>query len=292
MNRRSTCLLMTRGILFSFVSLAALTKRAVATVPDSSIDDTFARLANNEGELEGARAFTETEYRQIGPSSKQRKRKPSLPRRWQSDKQMSKRSQDLIVLFEVTGKTRYEKKYRNPIWPKGKSGITFGIGYDIGYSSEKDFEADWSPFIDRASIDQLRTACGKRGSAAAAILKQYLNIDVPWDPAYDQFVYGLRFYAGEVIAYFPNADQLSPDCFGALVSLVYNRGSSSKSAKGDPIDRRREIREIKELMLKSDFASVPEKIREMKRIWKDDPDAKGLLTRRELEAAIFEKGLS
>ena len=41
---------------------------------------------------------------------------------------------DLIVEFEVTGEQAYTQRYRRPVWPKGQSGVTIGIGYDVGYA--------------------------------------------------------------------------------------------------------------------------------------------------------------
>jgi hypothetical protein len=52
------------------------------------------------------------------------------------------------------------------------------------------------------------------------------------------------------------------------------------------------MREIYDLMLNRNFAAIPGKIREMKRLWRDDPQARGLLARRELEALLFEQGLN
>ena len=39
---------------------------------------------------------------------------------------------DLIVREEVSGKEVYERNYRRPEWPGGSSGVTIGIGYDVG----------------------------------------------------------------------------------------------------------------------------------------------------------------
>jgi len=57
---------------------------------------------------------------------------------------VSKKSLDLIIAFEVSSKTAYNSKYKNPIWPGGESGITIGIGYDIGYSTITQFKNDSS----------------------------------------------------------------------------------------------------------------------------------------------------
>jgi GH24 family phage-related lysozyme (muramidase) len=86
----------------------------------------------------------------------------------------------------------------------------------------------------------------------------------------------------------PGSDALSPDCMGALVSLVYNRGPSF-SADGD---RYTEMRAIKTDVMQKRFADIPAQLRSMKRLWAGDPNAAGLVRRRELEALLFEQGLS
>ena len=91
--------------------------------------------------------------------------------------------------------------------------------------------------------------------------------------------------------YFINSDELTEDSFGALVSLVYNRGSATKSSPDDPLDRRREMREIKQLCLQRQFERIPDQIRKMRRLWENDESVSGLIKRRELEARLFEAGL-
>jgi hypothetical protein len=60
-------------------------------------------------------------------------------------------------------------------------------------------------------------------------------------------------------------------------------------------ERRREMHQIWRLMSEgtpATFAAIPEQFRSMKRLWLNDPDARGLLERRELEAKLFEAGLA
>jgi GH24 family phage-related lysozyme (muramidase) len=73
---------------------------------------------------------------------------------------------------------------------------------------------------------------------------------------------------------------------GALVSLVFNRGPGLGAA-----DSRREMRSIAAHMKARDFAKVPAEIRAMKRIWEGQEKLRGLCTRRDREAALFEDGL-
>jgi hypothetical protein len=52
-----------------------------------------------------------------------------------SNSQLSKPAIDYIISYEVTSPNVYNKKYTSPIRPDGKSGITIGIGTDLGYTT-------------------------------------------------------------------------------------------------------------------------------------------------------------
>ena len=93
---------------------------------------------------------------------------------------------DLIVEFEVTGELTYTKKYRKPVWPKGHSGVTIGIGYDVGYASKPQLRADWGGSIADAMITALESALGVTGTPANAVAKRLqAKVDVPWASAID-----------------------------------------------------------------------------------------------------------
>ena len=49
-------------------------------------------------------------------------------------------------------------------WPGGSSGITLGIGYDLGYVIMDQFESDWGPYLTSAQLNRLRDAVGKEES--------------------------------------------------------------------------------------------------------------------------------
>jgi GH24 family phage-related lysozyme (muramidase) len=95
-------------------------------------------------------------------------------------------------------------------------------------------------------------------------------------------------YVAETISVLPNADKLSDDSLGSLVSLVYNRGPSFKLLG----DRYTEMRAIRLHMVNEEYDLIPAEIRRMAHLYTDNPDTAGLVTRRNLEAALFEKGLS
>lgn len=202
---------------------------------------------------------------------------------------ISDKAIDLVVTFEVSSKAAYERAYRHPTWPKGKSGITIGIGYDIGYVSPDTLAQDWRANLPDREVDILRPACGVKGPAAQALLPQTSAVDVPFDNAMSVFRdVTLGKTATQTLRFLPRAARLHPDSFGALVSLVYNRGASF-ALEGD---RYAEMRQIRSDIAESRFQDVPGRIRSMKRLWQNDPSARGLVTRRELEALLFEEGLA
>src|SRR5712671_8014799 len=68
---------------------------------------------------------------------------------------ISQESFDLIVNFEVSSRAAYDKNYRYPERPGGRSGITIGIGYDCGYSSVEVIHADWDGKIPVPMVTML-----------------------------------------------------------------------------------------------------------------------------------------
>lgn len=194
---------------------------------------------------------------------------------------------NLIVAEEVSSEATYRKKYRKPVWPGGASGVTIGIGYDLGQVTRAQLWADWRGHLSAAMITALeKRALGIKGAPAASRSKELQAIvDVPWEAAIavhrdcvlPRFVAKLR-------TALPNTDQLGPDCLGALASLVFNRGFSFTKAEG----RYAEMRAIRAHMQACDFAAIPDELRAMKRLW---PKMAGLRKRRDREAALFERGL-
>lgn len=193
---------------------------------------------------------------------------------------------DLIVAEEVSSRRAYERLYRRTEWPGASSGVTIGIGYDVGYATPTRLRADWAGRIPDAMIAALTPACGVTGAAArplAARLKP--KVDIPWDAAIGVFAaVDVPRWTATVKQHLPNTELLSPHSLGALVSLAYNRGPSFAKAG----DRTREMRAIRAHMAAKTFAKIPAEFRAMRRLW---PALKGLRDRREREAALFERGL-
>lgn len=202
---------------------------------------------------------------------------------------ISDRAIDLIVVFEVSSKAVYERRYRHPIWPKGRSGITCGIGYDVGYVTPPALKVDWQGNTSDTNIARLGAACGVTGQKAEALVAQMREVDIPFDNAMSVFrSVTLVHTTAKTMSFLPNARMLSPDSLGALVSLVYNRGASFNGIG----DRYLEMRQIRDDIADQHFSRIPARFRSMKRLWQNDPASRGLVTRRELEAVLFEEGLT
>lgn len=196
---------------------------------------------------------------------------------------------DLIITEEVTSRAHYEAALRRTEWPGKDSGVTVGVGYDLGQTDRGTIENDWRGRVADAMLAAMLSASGITGRPAAALAAQLKpSIDIPWEIALG--VHQERVvprWEAKVAAALPNTDRLSPDCFGALVSLTFNRGASF--AKDG--ERYREMRAIKEHMTSGAFERIPDEFRSMKRLWVGQ-GVDGLLRRRDAEADLFTRGLS
>ncbi|MGX9989517.1 hypothetical protein ACS4RR_009915 [Rhizobium sp. Z1P35] len=193
---------------------------------------------------------------------------------------------DLIVRFE-TGPDYYEKNLSHPFLSGSMgSGVTIGIGYDLGYASAAKMRSDWQGLLPDDVIDRLSNAVGVVGPAAELMATQLKDITIPWNAALSQFqTRTLPPIIDQLQSSLQNFGDLPPDSAGALVALAFNRGTTTFTRTGDT---NAEMREIAQLMAERRFAEIPSQIRSMKRLW---PSMPGLQQRRELEATLFEKGL-
>jgi GH24 family phage-related lysozyme (muramidase) len=206
-----------------------------------------------------------------------------------SDIEISEDAIKLIIEHEVSSQKVYDKKYRGAIWPGLQSGVTVGIGYDVGWQSVETVKQDFADILDPAELAALLGAVGKKGGAAQAHLAQLRGkIDISYDDALKVFRRRtIPVWTAVVEKNLENTGALNGHSLGALVSLVYNRGPLGfKSAR----PRFRHMREIARLMAAPDFKAIPKQFRDMKVIWQGK-GVPGLLRRREEEAVLFEKGL-
>ena len=73
---------------------------------------------------------------------------------------ISRKAIELIIQHEIGGRAVYDKRYNKVYWAGGESGATLGIGYDLGYNTEKQFLADWSANLNLNFVNALRPLCG------------------------------------------------------------------------------------------------------------------------------------
>ncbi len=199
---------------------------------------------------------------------------------------ISDEARDAVVGFEVSSRKEYERKYIHPEAPAGDSGITVGIGYDLGYNSEADVRSHWNGLLANDQIERMVKACGLKGPKARACLSDFSDITVPWDVAMDVYRRStMPRFGRKVLNTFPNAIETKGHAFGALFSLVYNRGESLQG------DSRREMAAIRDLMEQRAFSKVPEQVIAMKRVWEGRAGFRGVLLRRDAEAILFKRGL-
>jgi GH24 family phage-related lysozyme (muramidase) len=167
-------------------------------------------------------------------------------------------------------------------WPGGDSGITLGIGYDLGYVTVDQFESDWAPYLTADQLKRLKGAIGKRGIAAKNRAVQLQDIKIKRKDAETVFIErNLPLYALKTEMTFPGIAELPPDAQGAIVSLVFNRGTSMEG------DRRAEMRAIRDAVHSCDLQEIADQLRSMKRLW-INRGLDGLLRRREEEAKLVE----
>lgn len=188
-------------------------------------------------------------------------------------------------------------------WPGARSGITLGVGYDLGYYTERKFREDWHGILSPTELDRLSDAIGVTGSSAAALAKRYHDIEVPRQGAIGVFqTITLPDFAERAAKTFPGAEKLPEDAQGALVSLVFNRGTALDG------DRRREMLAIRnavqkwasgqsaaasespEQTLRNLLDFIAKQFRSMKRLWVGQ-DLDGLLTRRDNEAKLVQESI-
>lgn len=197
---------------------------------------------------------------------------------------VSKAAVDLIVTSEISSKQAYINKYKCPLWPGGESGITIGIGYDVGYATWNGFVKDWQAHLSVAQMNLFKPVIGKKGTAAKNLLTGSLKtLIIPWEAALAVFyTVSLPIYAKSTINIYPSLPLLPQDAQGAILSIVYNRGTKLTGAT------RVEMKNLQALIAAKDLRGMAREIRAMKRLW---PTLPGLLIRRDKEANLVENAM-
>lgn len=185
-----------------------------------------------------------------------------------------------IVELETGGQRYYNPKAEVP---GGSSGVTFGVGIDLGYTTPKEIGELFWEIVTGAQLEVLQKAYPKIRQEAKNYLPRVADIQVEWDQAL--YLFGEhtvpKFYKLACSA-FPGLTELNPNTQGALVSLVFNRGPSLAG------DRRVEMRAIRDLVPKKDTKAIAQQLRKMKRVWTGTDIEAGMYSRREQEARLAE----
>ena len=193
---------------------------------------------------------------------------------------LSARGIKAIIAWETGGEQFYD---RNPEWPGEQSGITIGVGWDLGHTPATETTRAWRQYLDASTMAALVGVSGHRGEAAQTRLPHVRHLIIPWAAAMAVFEdVTLPTWYLRTLRIYPQLVDLPVDCAAALVSLVFNRGPNLSG------DRRREMLRIQELLRVNEPQHIPEQLRAMKRLWSD---SKGLRRRRDEEAQLFESGL-
>ena len=210
----------------------------------------------------------------------------SLPTTSVRDISISDAAYNLILKYEVGGGSSYYTKcLQSPTYPGGASGVTIGIGYDLGYNTINQFESDWKHVILPDVYTRLAVHIGKKSERAKAAIPNVKDIKIPWTSAEIVFKDNtLPRFIKETIKAFPGAEKLHPDAFGALVSLVFNRGGSvSGNSRVEMLNIRSASKG--DVTVDNIYSFIAQQIITMKRLWVGK-GLDGLLVRRNEESAL------
>lgn len=192
---------------------------------------------------------------------------------------VSKRAIDLILDSEGCD--------LSPSWPGGASGVTYGHGFDLGYNSEEQIKRDWSAHVNGNVLAFMVSCAGVKGETAKKrITSETKILRITAEAAREVFENRtLPRYIKLARDTYPGFDELNEDTRGAIVSLVFNRGSSF-GVEGQPSwESRREMRELAPLVLSKDYEGIAATIKAMGRLWVGK-GLDGLIARRHAEAAL------
>lgn len=191
---------------------------------------------------------------------------------------------ELIVEYETGGRVYYERALTRPTWPKGASGVTIGVGYDLGYNTPQRIAQDWA-HLPSAQVKQLQSVAGLKGAAAKLALPRTAGIRIAWSDALRVFnERTVPRFARDTLSAFPGLESAPEEVQGVMLSLVFNRGSSFTGGT------RAEMRNCAMHIAAGRWRALPGEFRSMKRLWQGK-NLDGLLRRREAEARLIERAL-
>jgi hypothetical protein len=197
---------------------------------------------------------------------------------------ISQASQDMILYYETGGQAYYSARLKRPSVPPGASGITIGIGYDLGYNSREQISADWGSFLPAAQVARLQTVAGLKQAGAKAALVRVKDITVPWETAVA--VYRLRTvprFAAMTQQAYPGLTTMHPHVQGVILSTTFNRGAAFS-----PYARRKELVWTRSDVLAGTPTNLPSYQLQMRRLW---PTIPGLQKRYAAHAGLIQSSI-
>ncbi|CAB5125302.1 hypothetical protein D3OALGA1CA_2857 [Olavius algarvensis associated proteobacterium Delta 3] len=76
---------------------------------------------------------------------------------------LSRKGLKQLVNHEIGSAAYYRQALSHPIWPGGRSGVTIGIGYDLGYNSDNQIRKDWYSVLAEIDLERLVVVYGLKG---------------------------------------------------------------------------------------------------------------------------------
>ena len=189
---------------------------------------------------------------------------------------------DLIVHFEVGGASYYKKAYQRPVWPEGASGVTVGIGYDLGYNTKAQIRSDWCGRIPRKMVEALESCAGIKGSKARYYQQKIRwQVVIPLEAAMDVFINrSVTRFSAITKSTSNTIEKAHPYIQDMMLSQTFNRGSSIEGYS------RRHVLWQSRSCAKGQYYALPEYCRDSKVVWANKPSIrKGIWRRRDTEAA-------
>ena len=204
---------------------------------------------------------------------------------------LSRKGLNALIGFEVGAEfendTRYYDKYlASPSFPGLQSGVTIGIGYDLGYNTKEQIKKDWQGKVADNMLAYFVSVAGLKGEIAKrAITANVKSFKVPYLIAYDVFVKStLPRFCKLTESIYPNLKNLNPTTQAMLVSLVFNRGASLQG------DRRLQMRMLVAATNAAHYEKIASLFNDMKVLWVGT--SPGLVKRRVREAMLIKESIT
>lgn len=169
--------------------------------------------------------------------------------------------------------------------PSTTSGVTWGVGWDARWRTPEQVKSTWAE-LNSNDLDKLANTATKWGANAREALGElgtvvpgtrhsppYVkDIVIPEEVALKVFKDDLEVYYELTGKTFPGFEELPAGVQVALISLVYNRAQGGKMPMGQDhpgaLDRKWEMRRIREDVAKQDLVWIYHHLNAMKRVWK------------------------